>query len=243
MNHYPRHIGDIAKDTAHLSQGQFGAYDLLLDWYYAHEKPLPSDKAFLYAITRAKSKAERANTDAVLRWFFTETPEGWRQKRCDEELARYSAKSAKAAASASARWGASQIVGNANASADAMRTHAERNASHEPVASNQKAKGDVGLSPDVAARQAKNSELRKQASEIVAFLNEKAGRTFDLNGANADHVVARLRDGETADDLRSVIALKCRQWRGDPKMSMYLRPETLFNRTKFASYKGELANV
>lgn len=134
MNHYPRHIGDIAKDTAHLSQGQFGAYDLLLDWYYAHEKPIPLDKSFLYAITRAHTKPEKTNTDAVLAWFFKESPEGWKQKRCDEELAKYAEKSLKASESASARWGKS----HKKKDADAMRTHCEGNASHKPVTNNQK---------------------------------------------------------------------------------------------------------
>lgn len=101
-----------------------------------------------------------------------------------------------------------------------------------------KAKPHVGLTPDPARQ--RNAELRKTASEVIAFLNEKAGRNFDLNGANADHVVARLKEGATLDDLRAVIAKKCRDWKGDPKMSAYLRPETLFNRTKFGSYKGEL---
>ena len=50
-----------------------------------------------------------------------------------------------------------------------------------------------GLSPDVH-QLSKNSELQKQASEVIAFLNLKAGRNFDLNGANAAHVVARLKD-------------------------------------------------
>lgn len=95
-----------------------------------------------------------------------------------------------------------------------------------------------GSAPDAAAL---GRERRKQAAEIIAFLNAKAGRNFDVNGANADHVVARLKDGESQDDCRAVIALKCRQWKGDEKMAMYLRPETLFSRTKFASYKGELA--
>lgn len=98
--------------------------------------------------------------------------------------------------------------------------------------------GDMsGSSPDAASR---NRELRRQAGEIIAFLNAKAGRNFDVNGANADHIVARLKDGESPEDCRAVIALKCREWKGDEKLAKYLRPETLFNRTKFASYKGEL---
>lgn len=94
-----------------------------------------------------------------------------------------------------------------------------------------------GANPAAAKRR---SEIRSQAAEILTFLNAKAGRNFDLNGANADHVVARLKEGESVDDCRAVIALKCREWSGDEKMSKFLRPETLFNRTKFATYKGEL---
>ena len=102
-------------------------------------------------------------------------------------------------------------------------------------------KTHVGLTPGgVPSAKKKNTELRQQAAEIISFLNGKAGRNFDLNGANADYIVARLKDGESVEDCRAVIALKCRQWLGDEKMSKFLRPETLFNRTKFATYKGEL---
>lgn len=89
----------------------------------------------------------------------------------------------------------------------------------------------------------KKNEYKERAAEVIAFLNEKAGRNFDGNGANAQHVIARLKDGETVDDMRAVVAKKCREWKGDPKMDAYLRPETLFNRTKYASYKGELSAV
>jgi hypothetical protein len=37
-----------------------------------------------------------------------------------------------------------------------------------------------------------------------------------------------------------VIAKKCREWLHDEHMNEYLRPATLFNRTKFAQYQGEL---
>lgn len=83
MNYWKRHIGDFARDTAHLSQGQVGAYDLLLDWYYANERPLPSDPEDVYRIARAFTKEERKNA-ARARTFFT--AEG-HHKRCDEEIA------------------------------------------------------------------------------------------------------------------------------------------------------------
>lgn len=106
------------------------------------------------------------------------------------------------------------------------------------VSSKQKVKDTVGLTPDAA--QQKNSKLRQTAAEIIKFLNAKAGRSFDLNGANAEFVIARMKEGATEEDLRAVVAKKCREWGSDEKMSAYLRPATLFNRTKFASYKGEL---
>lgn len=95
-------------------------------------------------------------------------------------------------------------------------------------------------SPPVRKANGHNPEQRKRAAEVIEFLNAKAGRAFDPKGANLEFVLARLKDGETIEDLRAVIAKKCREWKGDEKMAMYLRPETLFNRTKFASYKGEL---
>jgi uncharacterized phage protein (TIGR02220 family) len=38
-----------------------------------------------------------------------------------------------------------------------------------------------------------------------------------------------------------VIAKKTREWLHDEHMTEYLRPATLFNRTNFAQYQGELA--
>ena len=77
------------------------------------------------------------------------------------------------------------------------------------------------------------------ASRILDFLNEKAGRSFRPVPANLDPIRARLADGATEANCRGIIARKVREWAGNPKMAPYLRPETLFNRTKFESYLGE----
>lgn len=85
MNYYNRHVGDYAKDTGHLSQGQIGAYDLLLDWYYANEKPLPIDLDDIYRIARVVDAQEKKNVNKVLK-FFTQTPDGYIHKRVEAEL-------------------------------------------------------------------------------------------------------------------------------------------------------------
>jgi uncharacterized phage protein (TIGR02220 family) len=83
----------------------------------------------------------------------------------------------------------------------------------------------------------------QQAKEILNFLNEKTGRSYEPLPANLNLIIARLKEGSTALDLRQVVAKKCREWIGDEKMAEYLRPKTLFNATNFAQYKGELVNV
>jgi uncharacterized protein YdaU (DUF1376 family) len=85
VNFYKRHLGDIAKSLSNLTQGQMGAYDLLLDWHYANEQPLPLDTDELYMIGRCRSKPERDNVDRVLR-YFDKTADGYIQKRAVEEI-------------------------------------------------------------------------------------------------------------------------------------------------------------
>lgn len=81
---------------------------------------------------------------------------------------------------------------------------------------------------------------RSAARELLEFLNDKTGRSYEPVEANLGPIVARLKEGTTPDDVRSVIAKKCREWGTDERMAQYLRPKTLFNATNFANYKGEL---
>jgi len=82
---------------------------------------------------------------------------------------------------------------------------------------------------------------REEAAQVIEFLNGKTGRSYEANGPNLEFVLARLKDGATVEDCRAVVAKKCREWAADEKMANYLRPATLFNREKFASYRGELS--
>lgn len=84
MNYYERHLGDYAKDTPHLSMLEHGAYNLLLDRYYATEKGIPQDQ--VYRVTRARTAAERRAVDNVLREFFTSCEGVWTKNRCEVEI-------------------------------------------------------------------------------------------------------------------------------------------------------------
>lgn len=83
----------------------------------------------------------------------------------------------------------------------------------------------------------KEKENRKKIyEEIVSYLNEKANTRFRPTGKETQrHINARLNEGFTVEDFKTVIDKKVLQWLNDNEMAQYLRPETLFG-TKFESY-------
>ena len=181
MNYYPHHIGDYARDTAHLSLLEDGAYRRMLDLCYATEKPLPLDRSKLYRLLRVKAHAEKLAVDVILGEFFVEGEDGWHQRRVEEELERAHEKSAKASASAAKRW---QSDGNAKA----MRTHSEGNApnSQEPRANNQEPKKEQS-----AQRSPNGSRLPPSwvPSEIL-----KAWAVKERPDLDVESTVANFRD-------------------------------------------------
>ena len=72
--------------------------------------------------------------------------------------------------------------------------------------------------------------------EIVDYLNKKAGTRYKASTANTrKHIKARLDEGFTLEDFKTVIDKKCSEWLNNSKMEQYLRPETLFG-SKFEGY-------
>lgn len=70
---------------------------------------------------------------------------------------------------------------------------------------------------------------------IVSYLNEKAGTKYKHTTAKTKTAIhARLAEGFTVDDFKTVIDKKCADWIGS-EYEKYLRPETLFG-TKFEGY-------
>lgn len=92
-------------------------------------------------------------------------------------------------------------------------------------------------------REGKGEDMSGRADDVISvieYLNEKANRSYQAVPANTKLVAARIREGATVDQLKAVIDAKVAEWESDPKMSAYLRPETLFGATKYAQYVGAL---
>lgn len=78
-------------------------------------------------------------------------------------------------------------------------------------------------------------DIEKEYISIVEYLNEKAGTKYRAKAEKTKRLIhARLAEGFTADDFKTVIDKKCTEWMGT-EWEKFLRPETLFG-TKFESY-------
>lgn len=176
-----------------------GAYRRLIDAYYVAEGPLPADRRECYRIAGALKPAERKAVDYVLAKFFDETPDGFRHKRCDLEIARFQDKQNKAKASAEARWSKQrpESGGNANASQNGgqkpMRTHSGGNAHQTPDTSHQ--------SPDLKTKPVGNQTLLA-AGEAVGLM-----RAAGIAVANPGHpkLVSLCALGITAAELTAAV--------------------------------------
>lgn len=74
---------------------------------------------------------------------------------------------------------------------------------------------------------------------IVEYLNDKIGAHYKPNGKKIKELIrARMNEGYTVEDFKTVIDKKFKSWGNDPKMSLYLRPSTLFG-TRFGEYLNE----
>lgn len=91
MHYYQFNIGDYARRTAHLTPIENLAYRLLLERYYLTEKPLELDIKKLSRLIGLRDNPEEV--EQVLDDFFDKTDEGWKNNRCEEEIAKYHSKS------------------------------------------------------------------------------------------------------------------------------------------------------
>lgn len=94
------------------------------------------------------------------------------------------------------------------------------------------------------AAKGRSPESDASIDSVIYYLNRKTGKNFRPKAkANRSFVSGRLADGFTVEDCKRVIETKAAQWLGDPRMSAYLRPSTLFSQSKFEAYLNEGPSV
>ena len=121
MHYYQFNIGDYQSHTAHLEPLEDLTYRRLLDWYYLHETPIPTDLTQVARQIRMRSHSDCIAT--VLQEYFECTEAGWIHHRANKEIAKTGEKSEKASASAKARWDKVKDANALPAQSDSNATH------------------------------------------------------------------------------------------------------------------------
>jgi uncharacterized phage protein (TIGR02220 family) len=86
------------------------------------------------------------------------------------------------------------------------------------------------------AKSVVTQEQKDMAIKIIEYLNSKAETTFSTKlGSNIDLICARLKEGYTISDFILVIDKKVKDWKGTD-WAKFLRPNTLFAKTKIENY-------
>lgn len=90
--------------------------------------------------------------------------------------------------------------------------------------------------PDRASKDP-SRDLRK---DIISYLNKKTNKHYRPNSNKTKALInARFNEGfKDLDDFKKVIDTKTAEWKDDPKMEKFLRPETLFG-NKFEGYLNQ----
>ena len=96
------HWGDWVRATQDLTPLERGVYMDLLQRYYQWERPLTDDDC--KRIARAYASEDAKAMQYVLQTFFKRDANSWRHERCDEEIAKAKAISAKRSAAARKKW-------------------------------------------------------------------------------------------------------------------------------------------
>lgn len=102
---------------------------------------------------------------------------------------------------------------------------------------------DIGTKWYTTYQQSENKKARADAIHVLMKLNELADMNFAITGSKADGnirlVCARFTEGYTKSELFELIAFKVKEWKGT-KMERYIRPATLFQKSKINGYINEL---
>ncbi len=77
--------------------------------------------------------------------------------------------------------------------------------------------------------------------EIIDFFNKTCGTNYKPKSKETvGHMNARLDEGFTVEDFKTVIVKKYAEWKDDPVYCKFLKPTTLFRPSKFEGYLNQL---
>lgn len=88
----------------------------------------------------------------------------------------------------------------------------------------------------VAVQPDRDVLITDQAKQVLVHLNQVTNSRYQVSTTSLQNIRARIGEGFTVDELSLVVDYCNAKWSDDLKMSDYLRPQTLFQPSKFPGY-------
>ncbi|WP_256127561.1 conserved phage C-terminal domain-containing protein, partial [Enterobacter hormaechei] len=78
--------------------------------------------------------------------------------------------------------------------------------------------------------------ITDQAKQVLSYLNHVTSSRYQVSTTSLQNIRARIGEGFTVEELSLVVDYCNAKWSDDLTMAAYLRPQTLFQPTKFPGY-------
>jgi len=88
----------------------------------------------------------------------------------------------------------------------------------------------------VAAQPDGDVLITDQAKQVLTHLNQVTSSRYQVSTTSLQNIRARIGEGFTVEELSLVVDYCNAKWSDDLTMAAYLRPQTLFQPTKFPGY-------
>jgi uncharacterized phage protein (TIGR02220 family) len=82
----------------------------------------------------------------------------------------------------------------------------------------------------------KKRERLLLAKNALEYLNSKAGKNFKDTDTNLSFILERMKEGYELTDFKKAVDNQVSEWKADDKMNKFLRPSTIFQKSKFDGY-------
>ncbi len=117
------------------------------------------------------------------------------------------------------------------------------NLSHYVIQSDDSLISDIDQTDALEKRRERDREEKRKkreqfaiAKNILEYLNSKAGKKFRDTETNLSFILGRMKEGYKTTDFQQAVDNQVSEWGNDVKMNKFLRPSTIFQKSKFDGY-------
>lgn len=133
---------------------------------------------------------------------------------------------------------ASNNIGSEGQSAERKRLFDKRK-KEQPLLCNASVTQVKRNSISISNSNSSSNSNSNNIEEIIDYLNNKCNTKYKVSTKSTlQSINARLNDGYTLEDFKTVIDKKCDEWMGT-EMEKYLTPDTLFRPSNFEKYLNQ----